>query len=147
MLLVSPRPSKHTRSSKLSTVSHCLPLSPAFYNSPELTPQSLPTTIPRDMPNLTVATPTGAFYVLPEVDHYFSKKSKGGAPLTDSTAFCVALLDETGVALVPGEAFGAPKAIVRPHSRPTTHDPRPSNHNYDHDYDHECDHGPRPPQP
>ena len=80
----------------------------------------------REMPNLTVATPTGAFYVLPEVDHYFSKKSKGGAPLTDSTAFCVALLDETGVALVPGEAFGAPKAIVR--SRPTTHDPRPTIH-------------------
>ena len=30
----------------------------------------------RDMPNIEVATPTGAFYVLPEVEHYFSKKSK-----------------------------------------------------------------------
>jgi aspartate/methionine/tyrosine aminotransferase len=35
----------------------------------------------------------------------------GGRPLADSTGFCVALLAETGLALVPGEAFGAPKCV------------------------------------
>jgi aspartate/methionine/tyrosine aminotransferase len=37
--------------------------------------------------------------------------SRGGALLTDSTAFCLALLEEAGVALVPGAAFGTPKTV------------------------------------
>jgi aspartate/glutamate/aspartate-prephenate aminotransferase len=57
------------------------------------------------------APPSGAFYLLPEVDYYFGKTTPRGARLTDSTDLCVALLAETGVALVPGDAFGAPKAV------------------------------------
>mmetsp|Transcript_60411 Transcript_60411/g.136559 ORF Transcript_60411/g.136559 Transcript_60411/m.136559 type:complete len:464 (-) Transcript_60411:231-1622(-) len=63
--------------------------------------------------------PSGAFYLLPEVDSFFGRTSgggpvddlKGGAALTDATALCVALLSETGVALVTGDGFGAPSAI------------------------------------
>lgn len=65
------------------------------------------------IPNLTVAVPYGAFYVLPEVASYMGvgRKSPGGVEMPDSTALCVELLRETGVALVPGDAFGAPNAI------------------------------------
>jgi aspartate aminotransferase len=45
----------------------------------------------------------GAFYLF--VDVRDAQKHKG---LADDIAFCEALLDETGVALVPGTAFGAP---------------------------------------
>ena len=46
------------------------------------------------------AVPCGAFYVLPVL--------KLGGDCATSLAFCVALLEREKVALVPGEAFGAP---------------------------------------
>jgi len=45
----------------------------------------------------------GAFYLLPNVEA--AMRAKGSA--TDSE-FCEQLLERTGVALVPGTAFGAP---------------------------------------
>jgi aspartate aminotransferase len=45
----------------------------------------------------------GAFYAFPSVSEAI--KAKG---LTDDTQFCQALLEDAGVALVPGTAFGAP---------------------------------------
>ncbi len=57
---------------------------------------------------LDCLTPEGAFYVFPSVKNLLGKKSKGGTVLTTDQDFVMALLDETGVALVHGTAFGLP---------------------------------------
>ena len=50
----------------------------------------------RKMPQVTLPEPEGAFYLFPRL-----------AGLTDSFDFCRRLLEETGVGLAPGVAFGA----------------------------------------
>jgi aspartate aminotransferase len=51
-------------------------------------------------------TPDGAFYVYPSIAGLIGKTSAGGAKITDDEAFATALLEETGVAVVFGAAFG-----------------------------------------
>ena len=51
-------------------------------------------------------TPNGAFYVYPSIAGLIGKTSAGGAKITDDEAFATALLEETGVAVVFGAAFG-----------------------------------------
>ena len=51
-------------------------------------------------------TPQGAFYVFPSCKGLLGKTSKGGTRLGTDEDFVLALLDETGVALVHGAAFG-----------------------------------------
>jgi len=55
---------------------------------------------------LDCLTPQGAFYVFPSVKRLLGKTSGGGAKLTTDEDFVMALLEETGVALVHGTAFG-----------------------------------------
>jgi aspartate aminotransferase len=50
--------------------------------------------------------PEGAFYVYPDIAALIGKTSAGGAKITDDEAFATALLEETGVAVVFGAAFG-----------------------------------------
>jgi aspartate aminotransferase len=50
--------------------------------------------------------PEGAFYVYPSIADCIGKTSAGGAKITDDEAFCTALLQEEGVAVVFGAAFG-----------------------------------------
>ncbi|OYX41115.1 MAG: aspartate aminotransferase [Rhodobacterales bacterium 32-67-9] len=50
--------------------------------------------------------PEGAFYVYPDISGCIGKTSAGGARITDDEAFATALLEETGVAVVFGAAFG-----------------------------------------
>ena len=57
-------------------------------------------------PGLTCPTPEGAFYVYPDISGCIGKTSAGGARITDDEAFATALLEETGVAVVFGAAFG-----------------------------------------
>jgi aspartate aminotransferase len=57
---------------------------------------------------LDCLTPEGAFYVFPSVKRLLGKTSKSGVALNDDETFVTALLDETGVALVHGTAFGLP---------------------------------------
>jgi aspartate aminotransferase len=52
--------------------------------------------------------PEGAFYVFPSIKGLLGKTSKSGAKLTTDEDFVMALLEETGVALVHGTAFGLP---------------------------------------
>lgn len=52
------------------------------------------------LPDLTYVKPHGAFYLFCRVDSTFDDD------VPDSTAFCNWVLEETGVALVPGVAFG-----------------------------------------
>jgi aspartate aminotransferase len=49
--------------------------------------------------------PAGAFYLFPQVDYYYTPE------VPDSTALCALLLEEAGVALVPGAAFGDDRCI------------------------------------
>ncbi len=52
------------------------------------------------MPGLSCATPGGAFYAFPNVSSYF------GSEVRDSVEFSTWLLRQSGVAVVPGSAFG-----------------------------------------
>ncbi len=55
---------------------------------------------------VTCPVPEGAFYVYPDISACIGKFSAGGTAITDDEAFATALLDETGVAVVFGAAFG-----------------------------------------
>lgn len=55
---------------------------------------------------ITCPRPEGAFYVYPDIAGCIGKTSAGGAQITDDEAFATALLEETGVAVVFGAAFG-----------------------------------------
>jgi aspartate aminotransferase len=49
--------------------------------------------------------PEGAFYLFPVLENYLSDE------IPDTTVFCTKLLEEAGVAAVPGAAFGDPRCI------------------------------------
>jgi len=63
------------------------------------------------IPGMHCIKPDGAFYVFPSVAGWVGKQTSSGTELTDDVAICEWLLDETGVALVPGTAFGSPGHI------------------------------------
>ncbi len=63
------------------------------------------------IPGMHCIKPDGAFYVFPSVADWVGKQTSTGTELTDDVAICEWLLDETGVALVPGTAFGSPGHI------------------------------------
>lgn len=62
----------------------------------------------RKIPAVKFANPGGAFYVFFDVSDYFGKPLPSGTIVKDATEFCAALLSEEHVALVTGDAFGAP---------------------------------------
>jgi aspartate aminotransferase len=57
-------------------------------------------------PGIVCPTPEGAFYVYPSIAGCIGKTSEGGTVISDDESFATALLDETGVAVVFGAAFG-----------------------------------------
>ena len=57
-------------------------------------------------PGITCPKPEGAFYVYPSIAGCIGKTSAGGVEITNDEAFATALLEETGVAVVFGAAFG-----------------------------------------
>ncbi|MDR1119499.1 MAG: pyridoxal phosphate-dependent aminotransferase [Dysgonamonadaceae bacterium] len=65
----------------------------------------------REIPGLKVNDPKGAFYIFPEVDFYFGKKTAAGKVIKDAGELAMYLLEEGHVACVGGTAFGAPKCI------------------------------------
>ncbi len=62
------------------------------------------------IPGVTCAEPGGAFYVFPNVSEYFGKEIDG-MRIRDSYALAFYLLEKAHVAIVPGDAFGAPGFI------------------------------------
>lgn len=54
--------------------------------------------------------PDGAFYVFPDVTHFFGKTLKGHT-INNATDFSLFLLEEALVATVTGDAFGNPDCI------------------------------------
>ncbi|MDQ7263114.1 pyridoxal phosphate-dependent aminotransferase [Paracoccus sp. PS-1] len=63
-------------------------------------------------PGIVCPVPEGAFYVYPSISALIGKTSAGGTVIADDETFATALLDETGVAVVFGAAFG-----LAPHFR------------------------------
>jgi aspartate aminotransferase len=64
----------------------------------------------KEVPHVQCNNPGGAFYLFPEVSHYFGKKN-GDSVIKDAKDLCMYLLNVGHVALTPGGAFGAPKYI------------------------------------
>ena len=60
-----------------------------------------------EIPGVTCPEPFGAFYCYPSVKGVLGKSIRGRTPQT-SAELAELLLDEVGVAVVPGEAFGTP---------------------------------------
>ncbi|MCB9329895.1 MAG: aminotransferase class I/II-fold pyridoxal phosphate-dependent enzyme [Lewinellaceae bacterium] len=60
---------------------------------------------------VTMPEPEGGFYLLPDFEKYREALSRRG--IEDDRAFCQALLDEAGVALLPGSDFGCRQGTFR----------------------------------
>ena len=57
------------------------------------------------IPGIRLNQPAGAFYVFPDVSHYFGKSLRGKT-IKDASDFALYLLEEAHVATVTGDAFG-----------------------------------------
>ncbi|HET6242998.1 MAG: pyridoxal phosphate-dependent aminotransferase [Bacteroidetes bacterium] len=64
----------------------------------------------KQIPGMKVNIPKGAFYVFPEVTYYFGKKVDETI-INNASELCMYLLEKANVAVVPGDAFGAPDYI------------------------------------
>jgi len=64
----------------------------------------------KDIPNIKVILPQGAFYFFPEVNYYYGKTYKD-YKINNSNDLAMYLLYEANVALVPGAAFGDDNCI------------------------------------
>jgi aspartate aminotransferase len=63
------------------------------------------------IPGITCPVPEGAFYVYPAIDGLIGKTSAGGVTIDSDETFAKALLEEQGVAVVFGGAFGMSPAF------------------------------------
>jgi aspartate/methionine/tyrosine aminotransferase len=59
------------------------------------------------IPGVTCMEPQGAFYCFPNFEGVLGRDI-GGTPVKDTLTLCEVLLEQAKVAIVPGEAFGAP---------------------------------------
>ena len=64
----------------------------------------------KDIKGLKVRVPQGAFYVMPDIS-FFLGKSDGKTKILNSDDLALYLLDKAQVAVVGGDAFGAPDCI------------------------------------
>jgi len=64
-------------------------------------------------PGARMRVPDGAFYAMPDMSAYTGPgaQASGFGPIPDTDTLAVYLLQQANVALVPGEAFGAPGTI------------------------------------
>ncbi|MHC4142776.1 MAG: aminotransferase class I/II-fold pyridoxal phosphate-dependent enzyme, partial [Planctomycetota bacterium] len=60
----------------------------------------------KGLPGIRCPRPTGAFYVFPDISAHFGRQTPAGRALDSSSAFAEALVEEAGVGVVPGAAFG-----------------------------------------
>ena len=64
----------------------------------------------KEITDMKVRVPQGAFYVMPDISYYLGR-SDGETRITSSDALSFYLLDKAHVALVGGDAFGSPECI------------------------------------
>lgn len=62
----------------------------------------------RQIDGLGVTCPDGAFYFFLDVREFLGRRTDKGVTVDSAEALCSYLLDSVGLALVPGEGFGAP---------------------------------------
>ena len=60
------------------------------------------------IPDVSFAEPGGAFYAFFNVSNHFGRSLGSGKTVDNASDFCTALLEDAHVALVTGDAFGAP---------------------------------------
>ncbi len=65
----------------------------------------------QDIPGFKTPTPSGAFYIFPEVTAFFGRTAPDGSTITTATELALYLLNDALVAAVSGEAFGAPNCL------------------------------------
>ncbi len=65
----------------------------------------------KSIENVECFTPSGAFYVFPDIHHFLGKSTPTGDRISTSTDLSLYLLEQHGVAVVPGDAFGEPNGI------------------------------------
>jgi len=63
------------------------------------------------IPGMHAIMPDGAFYVFPSVAGLIGKRTPAGLVIKDDVVLCEWLLEEAGVALVPGTEFGTPEHV------------------------------------
>ena len=63
-----------------------------------------------EIPGIITYLPDGAFYIFPNISHYFGK-SNGAVTINNDKELCLYLLDKCHVAIVPGSAFGNPNCV------------------------------------
>lgn len=56
-------------------------------------------------------TPSGAFYLFPDIRAFLGRSAPDGTVIKTSTDLCLYLLEDHGVAAVPGDAFGEPGGL------------------------------------
>jgi len=64
----------------------------------------------RRIPGVRTTLPQGAFYVFPDVSEFFGRRGPDG-PVASAGEMATYLLRHAGVAVVPGEGFGAPAHV------------------------------------
>jgi len=62
------------------------------------------------MPGIECSKPQGAFYVFPQVNHFFGK-ADGEHKIGNADDLCMYLLNNAHVSTVTGSAFGEPNCI------------------------------------
>jgi len=70
------------------------------------------------IPGVVCPRPQGAFYVFPDISCAFGKRH-GDRFIANDVDLCNALLEDKGVACVPGSAFGEPNALRISYTCPT----------------------------
>jgi aspartate aminotransferase len=65
----------------------------------------------KEIPGFKTPTPSGAFYIFPDVSAYFGKTAPDGSVINNATDLALYMLNDGHVAAVTGEAFGAPNCI------------------------------------
>jgi len=65
----------------------------------------------RNIDGIRCFTPEGAFYVFPDISSYLGLSDSDGNAINTSTELCMYLLENHGVAAVPGDAFGEPNGL------------------------------------
>ncbi len=64
----------------------------------------------QEIPGIKSNYPQGAFYFFPDVSSYFGKRN-GARTISNDEDFCMYILEEALVSLVPGGAFGDPNCV------------------------------------
>ena len=96
---------KATETAMLASPSEVKYMRKAFHKRRDLMLEML-----SEIPGIKTNKPDGAFYIFPDVSHYFGK-SDGEKTIYNSNDFCMFILNDAYVALVSGEAFGSPNCV------------------------------------